>query len=185
MQHFLSQILRRNTAPPPPVQTQIDVPADTLQRLHDQGLLLAFASETGFIDDMADTTARDLKAVGIKTRPAELNEVNHKTLAQEDIVLFMTSTTGSGDAPFAADRFWADVIAQTADLSHLTYALLSAGDSDYDEFCGFGRELRDWLQASGAQSLFEPIDIDCEDEAAIEYWRRHIKHAFAREPVNA
>lgn len=63
--------------------------------------------------------------------------------------------------------------------SHLRYGLLSAGDSNYPTFCGFGQRLHTWLQASGARLLFEPVDVDCEDEMAVQRWR--VAHALSRD----
>lgn len=157
----------------------------TLARLQEQGLLLAYASELGFIDDMADLTRRDLETVGIPSRLMELNEIDNSALARESVMLFLTSTTGSGDAPFAADQFCSEIMAAPVELAHLHFGLLSAGDTDYDEFCGFGLALRDWLLASGAQPLFAPVDIDCEEDAAIRHWRQLVRLTFARKPAHA
>ena len=180
MHQFIARIFRSDKPQPePPIEDAIDLPAAMLQRIHEQGLLLAYASETGFIDEVADMTQHDLESLGIVVRPVELDEVDSELLQRETPVLFMTSTTGSGDAPFAADRFWTEVMAEPADLAHLHFGLLCAGDTDYDNFCGFGRELRDWLLASGAEPLFAPIEVDCEEEETIERWRRQVKQLFA------
>lgn len=153
---------RSNDAAPP-------VPAH--QSVSSDSILLAYASQTGFIDDVAEIMRCDLEAAGIPVRLAELGDVDPQTLARETSILFMTSTTGDGDAPFAAEPFSDEVMADSADLSHLRFGLLSAGDLSYDNFCGFGHRLRDWLTANGANALFEPIDVDCEDDETIERWR--------------
>lgn len=135
------------------------------------GVLLAYASQTGFIDEVAETTRSDLEADGMAVRLAELGDVDWQTLAREPLILFMTSTTGDGDAPFAAEPFSDELMAAPVDLSHLRFGLLCAGDLSYNNFCGFGHRLRDWLTASGANALFEPIDVDCEDDETVERWR--------------
>ena len=45
------------------------------------------------------------------------------------------------------------------------------GDSDYEDYCGFGRQLQRWLQANGAQPLFDPVEVDSEDEASLRHWQ--------------
>lgn len=187
MQALLSRIFRHQVSTQPPVSDSaiVDLPAATRQTLCERGLLLAFASEMGFVNDMVDMTQRDLEAVGIAARPLELNDVDTAMLQREQVVLFLTSTTGSGDAPFVADQFSEHIMAAPATLAHLHFALLSAGDTDYDEFCGFGHALRDWLLASGARPVFAPVDIDDEEEAAIRHWRHNVKQVFATEPAHA
>ena len=51
-------------------------------------------------------------------------------------------------------------------LSGLRYAVLALGDSEYAQFCGFGRALDEWLRAQGAQPLFDRVDVDNGDAAA-------------------
>lgn len=141
------------------------------QSVSTDSILVAYASQTGFIDEVAGIMRGDLEGAGIPVRLAELGDVDSQTLARETWVLFMTSTTGDGDAPFAAEPFSDDTMAEPADLSHLRFGLLCAGDLSYDNFCGFGHRLRDWLAASGANALFEPIDVDNEDGETVERWR--------------
>lgn len=187
MQAIFSRLLRRN-APPQPIPLDTDAIAlsiATRQSLCKRGLLLAYASEMGFIDDMVALTQSDIEAVDIPTRLLELNEVSTAALIQEPVVLFLASTTGSGDAPFAADRFCNDIMTAPAALSPLYFGLLCAGDSDYDEYCGFGHTLRDWLLASGARPLFTPVEIDDEEETAIRRWRHQLRQSFAAESVHA
>lgn len=149
------------------------------QPLSTDSLLLAYASQTGFIDEVADITRGDLEAAGIPVRLAELGDVDSQTLARETSILFMTSTTGDGDAPFAAEPFSDEVMAGSADLSHLRFGLLCAGDLSYNNFCGFGHRLRDWLTANGANALFESIDVDCEDDETVERWRCCVRQVLS------
>lgn len=169
--------LAESAAPGSPINA---VPgADANQYPSEENVLLAYASETGFIDDIAEIIRCDLESAGLSVRLAELGELDIPTLARETPILFMTSTTGAGDPPFAAEPFCDEIMAKPADLSHLRFGLLCAGDLSYENFCGFGHRLRDWLWASGARALFEPIDVDCEDDETVEQWRRYIRQVFS------
>jgi sulfite reductase (NADPH) flavoprotein alpha-component len=49
--------------------------------------------------------------------------------------------------------------------------LLALGDAHYVNFCGFGREVEAWLKRQGAQAMFDRIDVDNSDAAALQRWR--------------
>ncbi|MGV2904799.1 flavodoxin domain-containing protein, partial [Achromobacter sp. AGC25] len=85
----------------------------------------------------------------------------------------VASTYGEGDPPDAAAAFAgqmqaASVAPGTAPaLAGLQYAVLALGDSEYTQFCGFGHRLDDWLHAQGATPLFDRVDVDNGDPAAL------------------
>ena len=89
-------------------------------------------------------------------------------------VLFVASTTGDGEPPDMALAFSRLVMKRPAQLDGLRYGLLALGDSDYEDYCGFGRQLQRWLQASGARALFDPVEVDSEDEASLRHWQHHL-----------
>jgi sulfite reductase (NADPH) flavoprotein alpha-component len=86
-------------------------------------------------------------------------------------VLFIASTTGEGDAPDSASGFVRKVMTGQADLTGVSYGLLSLGDRTYAEYCGFGRALDGWLRSAGARVLFDPVEVDNGDAAAIRHWQ--------------
>ena len=88
--------------------------------------------------------------------------------------LFIASTTGEGDPPDHAMGFVKRVMAQPADLQHTRYAVLALGDSEYTQYCAFGRELDHWLHQHGAQPLFDRVDVDNADPAALRHWQHHV-----------
>jgi sulfite reductase (NADPH) flavoprotein alpha-component len=59
-------------------------------------------------------------------------------------------------------------------LAHLHYAVLALGDRSYANFCGFGRALDAWLANAGATPLFERIDVDRGNTAALDDWQHHL-----------
>jgi sulfite reductase (NADPH) flavoprotein alpha-component len=65
-------------------------------------------------------------------------------------------------------------MAANFDLPHLHYAVLALGDRSYTNFCGFGRALDAWLAQAGATPLFERVDVDRGDSAALENWQHHL-----------
>jgi sulfite reductase (NADPH) flavoprotein alpha-component len=137
-------------------------------------VLIAFASQTGTAEQWARQTAQSLQQAAVPVQLVELGQVEVATLAEASRVLFVVSTTGEGDAPDSAARFVSRCMRAPQPLASLPYGLLALGDSDYDDFCGFGRSLQHWLQQSGATPLFDPVEVDNGDPAALRHWQHHL-----------
>ncbi len=106
------------------------------------------------LKSLADVTAADLTAAGR--------------------ALFVVSTTGEGDAPDTARRFIRDVMSGEPALHGLGYGVLALGDSSYAHFCAFGRTLDAWLARHGATPLFDRVEVDDGDPAALRHWQSHV-----------
>jgi sulfite reductase (NADPH) flavoprotein alpha-component len=133
-------------------------------------LLVAFASQTGRAEDLAWMTASCLSEAGVPTRVALLGDFEPEDLKTAGRALIIASTTGKGDAPDAMSWFARRHMAGPADLHGLSYGLLALGDRRREDFCGFGRALDGWLRRSGATPLFDRIEVDDGDPAAIRLW---------------
>ena len=134
-------------------------------------VLVAYASQTGFAEQLARQTLESLQSAGVPARIEPLGALTLDDFSGADWMLFVASTTGDGEPPDDALNFANQVMRKAAVLTHLRYGLLALGDRDYEDFCGFGRQLRQWLQASGAQPLFDPVEVDSEDEASLRHWQ--------------
>ncbi len=132
---------------------------------------VVFASQTGFAEQLARQTEQMLHGAGVTARLDSLGALNVDELRATGCVLFVVSTTGDGEPPDDAAMFLQTYMARPAELSSLRYGVLALGDSDYDDFCGFGHKLVRWLQASGAQPLFDLVEVDSEDESALRHWQ--------------
>lgn len=140
-------------------------------------MLVLHASQTGQAEEIAWQTARALHVAGLPVRLAALGEITLDELRAAPNALFIVSTYGEGDAPDAAAPFWRAALDATPDLASLQYGLLALGDSSYEHYCGFGRALDGWLAQAGARPMFERIDVDRCDAAALEHWRQSLSHS--------
>ncbi len=140
----------------------------------DSPLLVAWASQTGFAQQLAERTASTLAGAGMNVQLRDLADVDAVMLRSFDRALFITSTTGEGDPPDHASAFVRDVLAMPVALPALKFAVLALGDNSYDQYCGFGRRLEQWLRQSGAQSLFDMIEVDNGDDGALRHWQHHL-----------
>lgn len=149
-------------------------------------VLVAHGSQTGQAEQLAWRTAESLHLAGRGVRVCALNDVDAAVLAGVDELYVITSTYGEGDPPDSAALF-ADHLEHVSDadgvpatLPGLKHAVLALGDHEYEHFCGFGRRVDAWLCRQGATPLFERIEVDQMDEAAIRGWFEHLSmHAGA------
>ena len=137
-------------------------------------VLVVHASQTGFAEELALATAKLLSDAGARVTIRSLAEVGADDLAKTARALFVVSTTGEGDAPDAARRFIRDVMTGEPRLHRLSYGVLALGDSGYVRFCAFGRALDAWLAHHGASPLFDRVEVDDGDAAALRHWQGHV-----------
>ncbi len=149
-------------------------PAPTSAGAAAQDLLIAFASQTGFAERLAWQTAASLQAAGVGVTVSPLDKLDESAFSRFGKALFVVSTFGDGEAPDNARGFARRMARAKATLDGLRFGLLALGDRQYTRFCGFGRTLDDWLRRCGAQPLFEPVEMDKDDPAALQRWQRHL-----------
>ena len=156
------------------VAQSLALSASSVDTQPEDALLVAYASQTGTAEQLARQTAQSLQQAGMAVRLAELGSLDSDALARARRVLFVVSTTGEGDAPDSAARFASQVMRVALSLDGLQFGLLALGDRDYEDFCGFGRQLQHWLLQSGANTLFDPVEVDNGDPAALRHWQHHL-----------
>lgn len=144
-------------------------------------VLVAHGSQTGQAEQLAWRTAESLHLAGRGVRVCALNEVDASVLAEVSELYVITSTHGEGDPPDSAALFADQLDSPAAPrLGGLQHAVLALGDREYEHFCGFGRRVDGWLAQQGATPLFERIEVNQMDEAAIRMWFEHLSmHAGA------
>ena len=122
--------------------------------------------------DLAQKTAAQLQAGGIDVQVLRLNALLPEILLRQNRILFIASTFGEGEAPDNGSRFLSRL--RNLDLKHLQYGLLALGDREYQYFCGFGHAINQALHARGATPLFDMIEVDKGDTAALRHWQYYL-----------
>ncbi|NOV24955.1 sulfite reductase flavoprotein subunit alpha [Cupriavidus necator] len=148
--------------------------AKALAGTEDGATLVAYASQTGFAEQLALQTATALQGAGMPVQLLSLAEVDGRRLRACRQALFVVSTTGEGDAPDSASGFARRLLAGADGLHPLRYGILALGDSSYARFCAFGHALEGWLRRQRAQPLFDLIEVDNGDPGALRHWQNHL-----------
>lgn len=151
------------------VQIQSDSAAAsaTVQRR----VTLISASQTGNARRVAETLTAQLQNAGIAAKLTAAADYKAKQLADEDIVLFITSTQGEGEPPEEAVPLFKLLGGKKApNLAQIQFAVLGLGDSSYPKFCGAARDLDTWLAKLGGKRLLDAGLCDLDFQAAADEW---------------
>ena len=138
----------------------------------DDALLILWASQTGFAAQLAEHSRQSLQEAGIATRVLPIEAATPALLQRHTRVLIIASTTGEGDPPDHALGFAPSL--QEVRLPNLSYAVLALGDHRYAQFCAYGRQLDEVLRHAGAQPLFDRVEVDAGDPAALRHWQQQL-----------
>lgn len=148
-----------------------------------EGWLVGFASQSGYAEQLAWQSAGQLQAAGIPVRVEPLSRIDAASLSQAQKALFVVSTFGDGEAPDTALGFERKLLGSSLPLQQLSYAVLALGDRQYQHFCGFARRVGDWLGRQGAQPLFDSIEVDGDDPAALQRWQQQLGELTGTAPL--
>lgn len=130
-----------------------------------------FATMTGNCRDLAERTARRLKALGFDAEEHDLAIESAESLRDHGIALFIVSTWGDGEPPDDAvsyvERLQSD---EPLGLEGVRFSVCALGDTGYEHFCGCGRTLDARLEFHGASRLAERADCDIDFEDPYAAW---------------
>lgn len=115
-------------------------------------------SQMGAAEYTADQVAETLAQAGYEVRLHLTPELEQ--LSRNSTWLVITSTYGAGDLPDNIQPFADQLARDRADLTTISYAVITLGDSSYDTFCHAGLKMRKLLDECQAKFLGVNLNID-------------------------
>ena len=114
-------------------------------------ILILYGSQTGNAEELAYAFHQLIEE---KCKNAVVNNMNffsdnYEELNNYDYVIIFCSTTGNGDFPINASKFWIKIKNRQLKkntFESLKYSICALGDSNYSMFCFSGKNLNKRLQ---------------------------------------
>ena len=129
------------------------------------------ASQTGHAREVASDLRAALAQQGINAKLISAADYKPKTIADEQVLLLVTSTQGEGEPPEEALSLHRLLFGKKAPpLPALRFAVCALGDSSYPDFCQAGKDFDTRLAELGGERLAPRADCDVDYQATAAAW---------------
>jgi len=149
--------------------------------------LVIYATQTGNTEGAARRLNNELQAVKYNSRILSMDAFNPAEIANEPLVLILTSTFGEGERPDMAAPVWDWLCGQSSGaLQNTQYAVFGLGSSKYPKFCQAAKDFDTKMESLGARRLIELGKGDeCADDGyatAFDPWISSLYEELGVEP---
>ncbi|WP_342754110.1 NADPH-dependent assimilatory sulfite reductase flavoprotein subunit [Pantoea sp. MBD-2R] len=138
-------------------------------------ITLLSASQTGNARRVAEQLRDDLLAAKLNVNLVNAGDYKFKQIAQEKLLVVITSTQGEGEPPEEAVALHKYLMSKKAPkLDNTAFAVFGLGDTSYEFFSQAGKDFDSKLAEMGGERLLDRVDADVEFAADAEKWRKQI-----------
>ncbi|TVQ92214.1 MAG: sulfite reductase [NADPH] flavoprotein alpha-component [Deltaproteobacteria bacterium] len=143
-----------------------------------------FGTETGNAEGCAEELVEDLSKLGLSVELTDMDDYEHESVSDEDVVLIVTSTFGNGDPPYNAFTFMELLKGPDApSIEGVRFSVCGLGDKSYPNFAQCGRDFDERLGALGGERIVPRMDCDVDFEVPFDQWKQQVL-AWARENLD-
>jgi len=135
-------------------------------------IAVLYASQSGTAEGLARKLTRELTSKGHVATFLPMEGYTPASLAAERYALLIASTYGEGDPPDVVQPFYNQLCMEHFPrFENLSFSVLALGDSHYEHFCKFGRDLDQRLASLGAFRMCERVDCDVDPDEPFARWK--------------
>ncbi|ADB42227.1 nitric oxide synthase oxygenase [Spirosoma linguale] len=167
--------------------SQTHLPDQTSTPAHrSRRVLILYGSETGTAEHFAHRTARRLKR--FQPRVMALDEYAIEQLAQEDLLLVITSTFREGHLPGNAQKFYARIQSLPQGVcSGVSFSVMALGSTVYPHFCAAGITLdRELARVGGNRVIMLHKGDEIKGQAdTFRQWLDLVARLLGEDPTSA
>lgn len=123
-----------------------------------QRMVVLYGSQTGTCEDVSQRIAMQSRGSQFRCVCKPVDDYDLQELINEELVVFVVSTTGQGEPPDNMMKFWKFIMRKqlpASSLNELKFGVLGLGDSSYTKFNFVAKKLYRRLQSLGAEAVFE------------------------------
>ncbi|WP_343554584.1 NADPH-dependent assimilatory sulfite reductase flavoprotein subunit [Pantoea sp.] len=138
-------------------------------------ITLISASQTGNARRLAEQLRDDLLAAKLGVNLVNAGDYKFKQIAQEKLLVVVTSTQGEGEPPEEAVALHKFLLSKKAPKFEGTaFAVFGLGDTSYEFFSKAGKDFDERLAELGAERLLDRVDADVEYKDQATAWRQQL-----------
>lgn len=140
------------------------MPNDTVDCRDESQIVVLFGSQAGAASDAAHWLSSKLRQITPKVSCDIANSYSNLPLRTDSVYVFVTSTSGNGEFPLNASRFWVSLREKSAARrvqKGIKYAVFGLGDSKYSQFNYAARKLFGRMSDLGGVPLCQ---LGCGDD---------------------
>lgn len=139
------------------------------------GITILSASQTGNARRLAEQLRDDLLTAKLNVNLVNAGDFKFKQIAQEKLLVVVTSTQGEGEPPEEAVALHKFLLSKKAPkLEGTAFAVFGLGDTSYEFFSQAGKDFDARLAELGGERLLARVDADVEYAADAEQWRSQL-----------
>ncbi|MER3125236.1 assimilatory sulfite reductase (NADPH) flavoprotein subunit [Bacillus pumilus] len=139
-----------------------------------------YGSQTGNSEGLAKKTAQHLEEKGFQVTLSSMSDFKPNNLKKIHNLLMIVSTHGEGDPPDNALSFHEYVHGRRAPkLDHVSFSVLSLGDSSYEFFCQTGKEFDERFKELGGTRLTDRVDCDLDYDEPFSEWLQEVTSSLS------
>lgn len=141
--------------------------------------VILYATETGKSETYAQRLGKLLHNA-FNARVVCMSDYEVEDLQNENLIIIVASTFGSGEAPDNGKAFWKDLSKaqknKTMLLQNIRHSVFALGSTQYPTFCGFGKDVDNALASLGSDRLL-PVGLGDElrgQEQTFNQWAEQL-----------